>query len=395
MDIKNICFLTAGQYPVPATEGGAVENLVEMLISQYELNQNNIAVDVISIQSENAALKSRQYSNTKFYYTKDTKWDRCVYPNIKRVIKKIFKIDPVCCSCYFNNALKLIKKKKYDIVIVENKPQFILPLRACFSGKVVLHLHNDTVSKEIPYAYKIVDKCDLIITVSDYIKKRVDEINKTSRPVVVLHNAIDCKLFTDTKYDEGIKEVLGIKDEFTILYVGRLVPDKGVDKLISAFVKLNNKRMKLVIVGGNSYSDSSTTSYIEQLKSISTSVSDRVKFVGYVDYRDISQYYHICDVAVFPSQWNEPAGLVVVEAQACGKPVIISNAGGMCEYVSQYSAITIKRGTNFVDELGKAINDIYLNPEKKFEMGLEAQKVAASFDVNGYFSRFLKCIECL
>lgn len=397
MKIKKICFLTSGQYPVPATEGGAVENLVEMLLADYQNRMKDCYVEVISLYSPKAQKVAKlKYKKINFSFIKVDLVHMKIYTFTKRVFKKIFKIDPVLFSSYFTRAVRIIKKNDYDIVVIENKPQFVVPLRRQYKGKIVLHLHNDTVNSQTDFTDKVLKNVDLVLTVSDYIKSRVEEINKEFKPVVTLHNIVDTDFFKreSALSDVNIRQKYGfLEDDIVLLYVGRLVPDKGIDKLIDAMEQVENEKVKLIIVGGSAYSDSVETTYVSILKEKADKLNGKVKFSGYVDYGNIPAFYYMCDIAVFPSQWEEPAGLVVVEAQACGKPVIISNSGGMSEFVSNDSAIVVLRGEKFVDEMASVIELLSDDAAKRENMGTAGKKVAEMFNKEGYFERFYEQLE--
>ncbi len=124
------------------------------------------------------------------------------------------------------------------------------------------------------------------------------------------------------KIRKQIREYFGIsRDSFIILYIGRLIKHKGVQDLIQAFKLLKletDKNIYLLIVGFGNYEN--------KLKQISSSVKEII-FVGNVDYEHIHEYYFSSDIFVLPT-YNDPWGLVINEAMACGLPVITTTASG-------------------------------------------------------------------
>ncbi|MEC0230287.1 1,4-alpha-glucan branching protein domain-containing protein [Paenibacillus alba] len=111
-----------------------------------------------------------------------------------------------------------------------------------------------------------------------------------------------------------------------LVFLGRLVYEKGVHVLISA-MRLVLKRIpqaKLVIAGSGPE--------LEGLQQLAASLGDRVSFVGFLEETDKNQLLHKAELCIFPSLY-EPFGLVALEAMASGTPVIVSDTGGLAEIV--------------------------------------------------------------
>ena len=107
-------------------------------------------------------------------------------------------------------------------------------------------------------------------------------------------------------------------------FLGRIVPTKGVENLLQACESLPPDRLELLI-GGAGQAD-----YIEYLQS--RYVLPNCTYLGYVEPK---QFFSQIDLLVVPSLWHEPCPLVVIEALACGRPVIGSNRGGIPELISE------------------------------------------------------------
>ncbi len=114
--------------------------------------------------------------------------------------------------------------------------------------------------------------------------------------------------------------------EKIILYVGRVEPLKGVDRLLEAMRCLRNEHgIKLVIVGGDDESEGE----MERLKEISLKlgIQDSITFVGLVEQEELPSVYSAADVCVIPSYY-ESFCLVPLESLACGTPVVMTGVGG-------------------------------------------------------------------
>ena len=118
-------------------------------------------------------------------------------------------------------------------------------------------------------------------------------------------------------------------NEKIILYVGRLVYEKGIQNLIGAMPKIlaHYNDAKLVICGRGGMQ--------EELKAETKSlgIENKVYFAGYCDANKVKKMYKAADVAVFPSTY-EPFGIVAIESMLSGTPTVVSDVGGLNEIVS-------------------------------------------------------------
>jgi D-inositol-3-phosphate glycosyltransferase len=127
------------------------------------------------------------------------------------------------------------------------------------------------------------------------------------------------------KIDAGQK--LGLTTEKVMLFVGRIDPLKGIDKLIKTIPLLKNQgKMKLVVVGG----DENSQVELEGLKKLADEldISDLVDFRGLVKQEQLPYFYSAADVCVVPSYY-ESFGLVPLESLACGTPVVATDVGDL------------------------------------------------------------------
>jgi len=111
------------------------------------------------------------------------------------------------------------------------------------------------------------------------------------------------------------------------LFLGRIVPEKGIDWLLRAASHLDIAFH--IDIAGDGYAKPE----MEKL-SVSLGIADRVTFHGWVSSDHVPNLIRSSRAVVFPSTWHEPAGLVPLEAAAQGRPVIASSTGGIPEYVS-------------------------------------------------------------
>jgi len=194
---------------------------------------------------------------------------------------------------------------------------------------------------------KIIKVADKIITVSNTERETIMEsFPRYAKKIVSIHNGID-EIFLSS---ETILE----KENY-LLYVGSLNPRKNLQGVIEAFLQIaEGIPHKLVIVGVNTGA----------FKKTRTKDSDRIKFLGFVNQEYLVQLYRNAAVFVFPSLY-EGFGLPLLEAMACGCPVITSNISSLPE-VAGDSAIMIDPYD--VNAMANAMYNVLTNESLRQEM---------------------------
>lgn len=388
----DIAIITAGVLPVPAVQGGAVENLIDFCL-EYNKKHRMHNITVYSIyhpRLKTIHISSKDYNkyvfiNTNNWLAKIEKW----------LYLKIHGGDEYyhySIEFFLDKALKDIKKRHYDIIIVENRPAFSLKLKENNSSILVLHQGNDFLNTEVQNYKTIYDSYHRIINTSAYITERVKTIYPDDSKCRTVLNGIDTKRFYDATAIN--RKVVGLShNDFVIVYSGRLTPEKGILELILALKRINKIRnIKLLIIGASAYGeDKRPTRYIKKLQEESKTINNIVTYTGFVDYNNIPSYLKTGDIAIVPSMWEEPFGLTVVEAMAAGLPLITTRSGGIpeiCEGVA-----TIVNRDNIVENLANAILDLYHNPQKRDAMSKASLERAKLFDKERYAREFFDTIE--
>jgi len=145
----------------------------------------------------------------------------------------------------------------------------------------------------------------------------------------VIPNAIDVTKYQRNVDRESVKRRYGVEPyEKLVLFIGRLVPQKGVEYLIRAvpLILQHNNVAKFIITG-----DGWSRNYLESLAR-STGCSDRIRFLGFVSDSELVELTMSADALVIPSIY-EPFGIVALEGMAAGVPVVAVNVGGLAEIV--------------------------------------------------------------
>ncbi|MFC2169736.1 glycosyltransferase [Acidobacteriota bacterium] len=185
---------------------------------------------------------------------------------------------------------------------------------------------------------------DLIISSSLQEKKSlISEYGISTKKVRVVYPGVNKNLFYPYTNSEFFSETGCKEKEQILLYVGRIEPVKGLNTIIEtlAFLKHNNaslySRLKLVVIGGGRKNIDlvENKEYVRLLNDINEKgIDDKVLFLGSKKQEELKKYYSAADALIVPSLY-ESFGLVVVEALACGCPVLVSQVGKMKTIVKE------------------------------------------------------------
>lgn len=390
-----IAILTSGILPVPAVQGGAVENLVDFYLAYNDKHKLH-DITIYSVWHPYIKQHPVQKSDVNHYvYIK-------VETPIAKIRKRLFhylhknqEFYHYTIEYFLNQALQHIRSQQYDAIIIENRPGYALRLRDRTKAPIVYHLHNEKLSKFINEHQTIYEAASKIITVSDYIANCVKTINPNDTKCFTVHNGIDLETFK--KQAPMIVPSIFEDDDFIIIFSGRITKEKGVKELIEAIIKLNDyPNIKLLIIGSSFYGNTGNEdSYAKSLKTIAKNIEGQILFTGFIPYSQMPSYLQMADVAVIPSVWDDPFPTTVLEAQAMGLPIITTRRGGIPEEVTEENAIMLETDDHFVDNLAAAILDLYQHPEKRQKMAAASLKRSKLFDKESYAKNFFKALESI
>src|SRR5438309_6218950 len=174
----------------------------------------------------------------------------------------------------------------------------------------------------------------------------------------ILPRGLDTELFTPARRESAFWEKFGATNgQVRLLYVGRISREKDLDVLAGAYRRLRDEGLsvQLFVVGHGPYSEIFSESLPEAC------------FTGYLTGKELATAYASADVFVFPST-TDTFGNVIIEAQASGVPVIVSDSGGPKELVEENRNGLITKSHN-VEDLTRAIRELVADPERRKRMG--------------------------
>lgn len=379
-----IAVLTSGILPIPAHLGGAVENLVDYYL-EYNNQHKNHDITVYSVSSpKNNEVHDTE--NVHYRYIDIDSW----WGKLKRTIYAKTHISiyyDTYIEYYLHKVIEHLKHETYDYIILENRPGYAIPISKVSNAKIIIHLHNDFLNHTSKLAKEICAVTHKVITVSNFIKSRVETIG-SKVPVVTVHNGIEVERFY--KAEPIDRTALGFSaSDFIVLYSGRINPEKGVKELIEAFGMLKEYlSIKLLIMGGSFYGiNISDDPYINSLKELSKDLQDKIVFTGFVPYHLVPSYLRMADIAVVPSMWEEPFGLTCLEAISSGLPTIATDVGGIKEICEGCAIIISKENVSL--NLSQQILNLYNNSQFRNLFVEKSIEISKRFTKEIYAEKFI------
>lgn len=388
--MKKICFISPGILPVPNTLGGAIETLLTNIITENEY-YNKANITIISSYENGAYKISKSYKNTSIKYIKSSKLEIKLYNLLYRLIRKVFKKKLNFSSLYYLKSYRILKKYNYDYIVVEGGDYLELKKIVDYFGKknIYLHIHHQLIPNiELDAIF------DNIIGTSNFVNKEWERnsSNKNLHKYVV-YNCVNENYFNkkiSNNERRTIREKLGFeKDDFIVIYCGRIIKEKGVKELVQAVNLIENKKIKLLIVGSINFALECTDEYLRSIESFVKKSDNKIKFTGYIENEEVFKYYQTADVQVIPSICEEAAGLVSIEGMLSGLPLIVTKSGGLNEYVSDECSIKISKEKNLVVHIKEAIEKLYNDKNMYNNMKLAGLKRSNYFKMNKYYEDIL------
>ena len=391
-----IAILTSGILPIPAVQGGAVENLTDFYL-EYNNQHRLHDITIYSVWHPDVERHPALQSTVNHYvYIKVTG----LWAKLKKKWYQLTRHEEYyhyTIEFYLQEAIKDISRRSYDIILIENRPAYALKLKEVSNAKLVYHLHNEKLDSKSEKALDIYNAATCIITVSDYIKSRVLTINHYDEKTTTVYNGIDLHAFSSCNHSINRNSIGLQEDDFVMVFSGRVTAEKGIMQLIEAMTLLQDlPRIKLLVIGSSFYgNDDNENSFAKALREKAAHLSDRIIFTGFIPYAQMPNYLQMADIAVIPSIWNDPFPTTVLEAQAMGLPIISTQRGGIPEEVTEESAILLDTNENFVDNLATAIRDLYQHPEKRKTIGQAGLMRSKYFDKERFAKDFFKAIQTI
>ncbi len=311
------------------------------------------------------------------------KWDRGF-----NFFSKLLMYNYLTASKLVNDLVRS-EDFKYDIAIAHDWLSVIggTAIKRELSLPFVFHVHSTEKGRTLGHGSDVIynielrggQLADIIVTVSNAMRDELITLGFPAEKIRVIYNGVDPQKYSMQQVSKEkvfeIRQSYGLKDDdLMILFLGRLVLVKGVDKLIGAMRHVLHKipNAKLVIVGLGEMRD-----YLEKMVQ-NLNLQDVVKFrFEFIPEEERIAHYAACDMAVFPSIY-EPFGIVALEAMSMEKPVVVGASGvsGMREIVipAGQDQCGFHVNPNDPPDIAWGIINALQDPQKKIQLGQNGRK---------------------
>ncbi|MGD9824118.1 glycosyltransferase [Desulfobacter sp.] len=245
-----------------------------------------------------------------------------------------------------------------------------LPLTATYHTQFpqyAQYLTGDDFIEDLTWKFMIwyYDQMDQIYVSSQNSFNELTERGIKAGKIRIMPRGINTEIFHPSKHCDMLTSHYGVKaDALKFLYVGRISKEKNLPLLVNAFKRLStvNDKVHLIVVGDGPYAG--------EMKGLLKDYP--VTFTGYLSGEPLCRVYASADLFVFPST-TDTFGNVVLEAQASGLPVIVSDLGGPCENIlDRETGIIVKSDDGAA--LLSAMQELVINPGLRSQMSRRARE---------------------
>ncbi|MTH52421.1 glycosyltransferase [Bacillus mangrovi] len=215
---------------------------------------------------------------------------------------------------------------------------------------------------------KLIEKADSLIVCSDYMKQELLTLGAEARKITVIPNGVSPFLS---------RAVAPALQAPYLMAMGRFVPEKGFQDLLKAFARMKHKLpgYKLVLAGEGPCKP------LYQKLAEDLKIQDDVIFPGFMKGEALNRYIHHAAITCVPSTY-EPFGIAALEFMAAGKPMVVSDAGGLPEAAEDgKTGLIYKRGE--VEQLASAILTLAYDQKKAAALGTGARAASEAFSWMG------------
>jgi len=276
-----------------------------------------------------------------------------------------------------NSISTILELEKYDYIILNGyKNSYAGLVELCKKKHIPIALRIDAVLYNLsplkkilnriylPFAYR---KFNHFFAVGSETKKYLNWLGVSNERISYFSYSVDEKWFKNESSEQekiaALKEKLQIKNEKTLLSVAKFVPRESPWDILKAFKNLNDKQLVLILVGDGE-ERLALENYAKQMPHL------KMIFVGYIPYQELPTYYGISAIFIHAAK-NEPWGVSVHEALACGCTVIASDKVGSSKdlIVEGENGFTYPSG-NIEDLIKKITLSFNLNEIEKIKLNV-------------------------
>lgn len=278
-------------------------------------------------------------------------------------------------TALYSPALSAIDHDLRAPIFVHNNPAPVPLLSAQRpQAQVCLYAHNRlfrTYGRR--EARRTIAAAHRVICVSDFIADDLNRrLGRESSNIAVVYNGADTERFRPR--EGGPPEGVPV-----VLFVGRVVPEKGADLVLRAAAKIAGRSRRFIvrIVGSSGFAaDAPLSDYEVELRRLAQPLGDAVEFRPFVDRQQVLSEYQAASVFCVPSNWDDPCPLTLAEGLACGLPTIASRRGGIPD-VTRDAALLFD--SSDLEGLAELLAHLIDEPQERTRWGRRARARAEEF----------------
>ena len=227
---------------------------------------------------------------------------------------------------------------------------------------------------------------DAVIAVSDYIKQQLGQVGYDKKRITVVHHGIDLNRFGPASACEK-KEIAALYSNFrgrkVVFHPARMSLDKGCHISVKALKKIKEEfpDVLLVLAGTGRTVDwgAHQQKHIAKIMGLIDELGLRPNvYARLFDWHEMPILYKVSDLCVYPSCFEEPFGLVMLESMATEKPIVVSKAGGMPEVIQNgVNGFVVKMGSDA--ELAERCCQLLRSPRLRRRMGKQGRSMVEKY----------------
>jgi glycosyltransferase involved in cell wall biosynthesis len=333
-----IAFLAPPLETIPNPSGNAIYCLVERLVERLGAGTMAMAVGPDSEAAKETPIRDRL-----LYYHHSLKPSLVFRLLPWRVKKYLFGAGAPELRKYGRSAGAVLRAMQMQAVVVEDVPILVSAL-ASTSGpnvKQVLHQHINAPTGMPSHHWRKVCRClqGIVFVAQKTQQEAVQCHGGFGVPSRVIYNGVDLSHYSPVKWTSpalGLREQLGIAPDCSVLlFVGRLLPFKGVAESAEAFNRASVTKSRMLIIGDPEIRLYRDDAYLQRLKTAAENSAGRIHLVGKVAQTELPKWYAASDAVIVPSLGAEGLPKIITEALAMGKPVLASDRGGAWELLRE------------------------------------------------------------